>query len=184
MAAIYLAAYVTIFRRASGREIVFLSGLSLAFGCGAMLAIVAPRWRAKRHAGRVRVRLRGRPARGIWLLLIGSVPLLAALLAKAVDLSPENQPVLSMVLVSAIALSACFTVVAVLERSLLMCEHGIVVNGAAFSPWHRIGSAGWKFDDRSQLVIGQRPWQVIAQVPAYKRERVAALLKEKTAEKS
>jgi hypothetical protein len=87
-------------------------------------------------------------------------------------------------LVTAITLIACFAEVAVWERSLLVCEHAIVVNSAAPSRWHRIGLASWNLDDRGQLVIGQRPWQIVVQVPACKRERVAALLKEKTAEKS
>jgi hypothetical protein len=46
-----------------------------------------------------------------------------------------------------------------------LCEHGILVNRATFSPWYQIGSAGWTLDDDGHLVVGQGLWKMAGQVP-------------------
>jgi hypothetical protein len=179
MAAIYLPAYIAIFRHATRQEAFMMTAVPVAVACASFLGT---RLAAKRHAGKVLLRLPGKPARVPSLLASVILPLAVVLLAKAIDLSPNIRPILSIVLVALMTLSAWSTLVAVLERRLELCDFGILVNGTTFSPWHQIGPSGWNLDDEGRLFLGLGLWKIEGQVPPYKRHRVKELLKKKTAE--
>ena len=148
--AVYLAAYVSIFRGISTQEAVRLAAFTVMVVVGTILGVMLPHPWVKRRAGRVVVRLRGRRPNGSWFVWTCLVPVIAILVVQLPDLWPDSSPLIRILLTLFITQSACFTVWTVGRRSVTICDRGIVTNVAAFSPWYRI---------RSSRLQSRRRWQ-------------------------
>lgn len=176
--AVYFAALLLSIRGVSAADTKQLTIVSAAGFAGALVGIAINVWLQTRSMRTVFL-LRRDPPGLVWCL--GAIaPPIALLWASSIwETFTELSFVFRLGIVIGIAMTGCLAIWTLWQRSLALCQTGILVDRAFHTSWHRLRSAGWQIDESGRITFGQGWGRVSAQVPAEVRDAVEELVRAK-----
>jgi len=176
--AVYFAALVLSIRGVSAADAKQLTIVSAAGFVGALVGIAINVWLQTRSMRTVFLLRRDSPGL-VWCLDAIAPPIALLWVSSIWEALTQLSFVFRLGIVIGIAMTGCLAIWTLWQRSLALCETGILVDRAFHTPWHRLRSAGWQIDESGKITFGQGWGRVSAQVPVEERVNVEEFLRGK-----